>query len=124
MLRVCRYNHKSHNVSVVLYHIVSSAKFRRVVFLKKVGAVLLETCREIEKRYDIHFLEIGIDNNNVFFLVQSVVRFRVTKIVRRTKSIIAKEVFDKCPKVKKQLCGRKFWGKGYFTNTVCQQGTE
>ena len=47
-----QYLHKSHNVTVLLYHIVSSAKYRRVVFTKDVGKVLVEVCEEIEKRYD------------------------------------------------------------------------
>ena len=50
--------HKSHNVTVLLYHIVSSAKYRRVVFTKKVDKVLVSVCDEIEKRYEIRLLEI------------------------------------------------------------------
>ena len=119
-----KYIHKSHNVTVLLYHIVSSAKYRRVVFSDRVDEVLVETCREIEKRYEIQFLEIGTDKDHVHFLVQSVPSYSVTKIVRTIKSLIAKEVFLKCPEVKKQLWGGEFWGKGYFTNTVGQHGTE
>ena len=40
------------------------------------------------------------------------------------KSIVAREVFERCPEVKKQLWGGEFWGKGYFVNTVGQHGTE
>ncbi|VAW11217.1 hypothetical protein MNBD_BACTEROID03-2546 [hydrothermal vent metagenome] len=40
------------------------------------------------------------------------------------KSIVAREVFKRCPEVKKQLWGGEFWGKGYFVNTVGQHGTE
>ncbi|MBT8244888.1 MAG: IS200/IS605 family transposase, partial [Winogradskyella sp.] len=35
-----------------------------------------------------------------------------------------REVFKRCPEVKKQLWGGEFWGKGYFVNTVGQHGTE
>jgi REP element-mobilizing transposase RayT len=119
-----KYIHKSHNVTVLLYHIVSSAKYRRVVFSDRVDEVLVETCQEIEKRYEIKFLEIGTDKDHVHFLVQSVPSYSVTKIVRTIKSLIAKEVFLQCPEVKKQLWGGEFWGKGYFTNTVGQHGTE
>ena len=116
--------HKSHNVTVMLYHVVSSAKYRRVVFSDRVDEVLVDTCHEIEKRYEIKFLEIGTDNDHVHFLIQSVPMYSVSKIVRTIKSLIAKEVFQKCPEVKKQLWGGEFWGKGYFTNTVGQHGTE
>ena len=119
-----KYIHKSHNVTVLLYHIVSSAKYRRVVFSKDVDKVLVKTCDQIELRYDIKFLEIGTDKNHVHFLIQSVPTYSITKIVRLVKSIIARNVFDQCPEVKKKLWGGEFWGKGYFTNTVGQHGTE
>ena len=66
------YIHKSHNVSVLLYHFVCPAKYRRVVFSKEVDLTLKEVCLEIEKRYDVHFLEIGTDKDHVHFLIQSV----------------------------------------------------
>jgi len=94
------------------------------VLNSEVDDVLVKTCEEIELRYDINFLEIGTDNDHVHFLVQSVPNYSVTKIVRLIKSLIAREVFAKCPEVKKQLWGGEFWGKGYFTSTVGQHGTE
>jgi putative transposase len=61
------YIHKSHNVSVLLYHFVCPAKYRRVVFSKAVDMTLKDVCLEIEKRYDVHFLEIGTDKNHVHY---------------------------------------------------------
>jgi putative transposase len=80
-----KYNHKSHNVSVLLYHIVSSAKYRSVVLIDQVDGVLVSTCEELEKHYDVRFLEIGPDNDQVHFLIQSVPTYSVTKIVRMLK---------------------------------------
>jgi putative transposase len=51
---------------------VFSAKYRRVVFDVSVDQVLREVCLDIEKRYQIKFLEIGTDEDHVHFLVQSV----------------------------------------------------
>lgn len=119
-----KYIHKSHNVTVLLYHIVSSAKYRRIVFSENVDLVLVGVCEEIEKRYDLHFLEIGTDDDHIHFLVQSVPTYSVTKIVRMLKSIIAREIFRQCPEVKAQLWGGEFFGKGYFVNSVGQHGTE
>ena len=119
-----KYIRKSHNVTVLLYHIVSSAKYRRLVFDTEVDFVLVSVCEEIEKRYEIKFLEIGTDGDHVHFLIQSVPSYSVTKIVRTVKSLIAKEVFKQCPEVKKKLWGGEFWEKGFFANTVGQHGTE
>ena len=66
------YQHKSHNVSVLMYHLVCPAKYRRVVFDEEVDAVLKEVCLDIAQRYEIVFLEIGTDKDHVHFLVQSV----------------------------------------------------
>ena len=67
MSRIIR---KSHNVSVLIYHFVIPAKYRRVIFDPEVDDVLKEVCLEIAARYQIEFLEIGTDGDHVHFLVQ------------------------------------------------------
>ena len=119
-----KYIHKSHNVSVLLYHYVCPAKYRRVVFSKAVDLSLKDVCIEISKRYDIHFLEIGTDKDHVHFLIQSVPVQSPSKIIQVVKSIIAREIFVKHPEVKKQLWGGEFWSDGYFVNTVSRFGDE
>ncbi|HDZ62408.1 MAG TPA: IS200/IS605 family transposase, partial [Nitrospirae bacterium] len=63
------YIHKSHNITVLMYHLVFPAKYRRVVFDAKVDSVLCDICLDIERRYEIKFLEIGTDEDHVHFLV-------------------------------------------------------
>ena len=116
--------HKSHNVTVLLYHIVSAIKYRRIVIDEDVDLVICDVCSEIELRYDIYFLEVGTDLDYIHFLIQSVPDYSVTKIVRTVKSILAREVFRQCPQIKEKLLGGEFFGKGYYTNTVGQHGTE
>jgi len=118
------YIHKSHNVTVLIYHLVLPAKYRRVVFDEDVDNVLKEVCLDIEKRYQIKFLEIGSDKDHIHFLLQSVPTYSVTKIVTILKSITAREVFKRCPQVKKKLWGGEFWTDGYFVNTVGKHGNE
>ena len=112
------YIHKSHNVTVLIYHLVFPAKYRRAVFDGQVDGVLKEVCLDIEKRYQLKFLEIGTDKDHVHFLVQSVPTYSVTKVVTMIKSLTAREVFKRCPQVKKQLWGGEFWTDGYFASTV------
>ncbi|MBA3784972.1 MAG: IS200/IS605 family transposase [Acidobacteria bacterium] len=116
--------HKKHNVSVLLYHIVCPAKYRRAVFTPDVDEKLKEICADIALRYEIEFLEIGTDEDHVHFLVQSVPTYSPTKIVRTIKSITAKEIFRQMPEVKKQLWGGEFWSDGYFISTVGTHATE
>jgi putative transposase len=121
---VSKYIHKSHNVTVLLYHLVCPAKYRKAVFTSEVEKELKAVCEEIGERYEIEFLEIGVDEDHVHFLVQSVPSYSPTKIVRTIKSLTAREIFRRVPSVKEQLWGGEFWSKGYFMATVGKHGSE
>jgi REP element-mobilizing transposase RayT len=56
---VSEYVHKRRNVSVLLYHLVCLAKYRRVVFTEEVDLILKEVCLEIAKRYEIIFIGLS-----------------------------------------------------------------
>ena len=118
------YVHKSHNVTVLLYHLVFPAKYRRAVIDVSVDQALREVCLEIEARYQLRFLEIGTDWDHVHFLVQAVPTYSGTKLVTTIKSLTAREIFPRCPQVKKQLWGGEFWTDGYFASTVGRQANE
>jgi len=119
-----KYIHKRHNVSVLLYHLVCPAKYRRVVFTDEVDVHLKEICLEIASRYEIQFVEIGTDHDHVHFLIQSVPTYSPTQIARIVKSLTAREIFQRVPTVKKKLWGGEFWSKGFFINTVGHKGNE
>ena len=53
--------HKQHNVSIMMYHIVCPAKYRRSVITENIEEYLKEVCTGIEDRYEIKFLEIGTE---------------------------------------------------------------
>lgn len=118
------YIHKSHNVSVLLYHIVCPAKYRKIVLSNEVDNAIKKICIEISKRYEMHFVEIGADKDHVHFLVQSVPTYSPTKIVRTIKSITAREIFRQIPSIKKELWDGEFWTYGYYINTASKRGNE
>jgi len=117
---------KSHNVSQLLYHLVCPAKYRKSVFkdIEGIDQEIKKICLEIEKRYDIHFVEIGTDINHIHFLIQSIPMISPSKLVQTVKSITAKEIFIRKPEIKKLLWGGEFWTKGYFINTVGASANE
>ena len=118
------YIHKSHNVSVLMYHYVCPAKYRRIVIDEKIEETIKETCSEISKRYEIIFLEIGTDSDHVHFLIQSVPKYSPTEIITKVKSITAKQIFERHPEVKKKLWGGEFWSDGYYVSSVGKHGNE
>ena len=118
------YIHRSHNVTVLIYHLVFPAKYRRAVFDSNVDTVLKDICLGIENRYQVKFLEIGTDKDHIHFLIQSVPAYSATKRVTMIKSITAREVFKRCPHVKKQLWGGELWTDEYYVATVGKHGNE
>jgi putative transposase len=90
-----------------MYHFVCPAKYRRAVFSENVDQVLKKICLEISIRFEIIFLEIGADQDHVHFLVQSVPTYSPKKIIQTIKSITAREIFRRCPEVKKTALGRR-----------------
>lgn len=118
------YSHikKSHNKSLLLYHIVCPAKCRGKVFAKAVEKILKNLCKGIGQKFEINFIEIGTGENHVHFLVQSVPTYSPKEVVQTIKSITAIQIFNSHHEVKEKLWGGKFWPSGYYVNTVEQYG--
>jgi putative transposase len=53
--------HKSHNSTLLLYHLVCLIKNRHKLLTEEVSKTLKNICLEITLRYELHFLEIGCD---------------------------------------------------------------
>ena len=109
---------KEHNKTLLLYHLVCPVKYRRKTLKYGVPNTILEVCKEISKRYDIYFIEIGTDEDHVHFLIQSVPIYSASKIAQIVKSILAREIFRIHPGVKTMLWGGNFWSASYYINTV------
>ena len=86
-----RYIHKPHDVSVLMYHLVCAAKYRRVVMSAHVDEVLRQVCLEIEKRWELRFLEIGLDRDHAHFLIQTVPSYSPSRMVQLVKERPAQE---------------------------------
>lgn len=113
---------KRHNKSLLIFHIVCPVKYRRKVFTDELSQSLKSICLELGIRYEYKFLEIGIDEDHVHFLVQTVPNILISGMVNTIKSITGRLIFEKHPEVKTFLWKRKFWTDGYYINTVGQYG--
>ena len=116
--------YRSHNKTLLLYHLVFPSKYRKKVFTKEVEETLKEVCIGISERYEIYFVEIGNDLDHIHFLVQSVPTMTVSNLVTIIKSITAKAIFKKHKKVKKILWQGSLWTSGYYANTVGQYASK
>ena len=116
--------HKRHDVSLIMYHFVSTVKYRKSILSQEIEKTIKHICQEISERYEIIFLEIGTDQNHIHFLIQGVPKLSPTQIITTVKSILAREIFKIHPQVKKQLWGGQFWTDGFYVNTVSKYGGE
>ena len=113
---------KPHNKNLFIYHLVCPVKYRRDVFTHEVSQTLKIVCLEFGPAYEIYFLEIGIDENHVHFLIQTIPNIQFSNLVKKIKSITARHIFKIHPEVKQKLWGGHFWTQGYYANTVGQYG--
>lgn len=108
----------------MLYHLVFPVKYRRKAISQEVIITIKQICFGVAKRYEIHFVEIGLDEDHVHFLIQTVPVLSPSEIVRIIKSITARMIFQHHPQVKEMLWGGNFWTSGYYVNTVGLYGNE
>jgi len=113
---------RSHNRTLLIYHLVFPIKYRRDVLTKEVAQTLKTLCTQFGPAHEIHFIEIGTDEDHVHFLIQTIPSITLSNIVKKIKSITAKHIFKIHPIVKQKLWGGKFWTSGYYANTVGQYG--
>lgn len=78
----------------------------------------MKVLREIQKRYQIEFDRIGIDRDHMYILCGAVPRYSPSKTVAIIKSIGARKIFKKFPKIKKDLCGGEFLTDLYYVSTI------
>jgi len=113
---------KSHNKTLLIFHLVCPVKYRRKIFNSGNETTFKSICLELSERYDYTFLEIGMDDDHVHFLIQTVPNILISAMVQNIKSNTAREMFERHPEVKIFLWGGEFWTDGYYLNTVGQYG--
>jgi len=62
---------------------------------------------EIEKRYDLYFVEIGTDENHVHFLIQSVPMFKPHQYSQNSQKCNGKRDFPKKATGQENALGRR-----------------
>jgi putative transposase len=77
-----------------------------------------EICLELEKRHELHFLEIGIDKDHVHFLIQTIPNISPSKLTNTIKGNLSRELFLHHPELKMVLWGGNLWTEGFYINTV------
>ena len=91
----------------------------------EVEECIKETLRGISERYEIIIDEIGFDKNHIHIFCGASPKLSPLRIIEIIKSITARRVFEKFPKLKKrELWGGEFWSDGKYIGTVDEASSE
>jgi putative transposase len=107
-----------HAVYDLKYHVVWIPKYRKKILDEEVTNYLKEVFEKIAEEYEFEIETIGIMEDHVHIFMGGPPRYSPAKIVQIMKSISAREVFKKFPKLRKQLWARELWNDGYFVRSV------
>ena len=88
----------------------------------EITKAILEIAKQIERRYDIEFENIGTDGDHIHLLCSFKPSYSGSEVVRIFKSISARELFKQFPGLRKELWGGELWSDGYYMATVGEKG--
>ncbi len=116
----------SHCVYQTHYHIVFPVKYRKSLLSDEVTLQIKLISNEIGERYEIEFEQLGCDKNHIHIHIHILCSFHpkysIGEVVRKFKSITARELFKCFPQLRKELWGGEFWSDGYYVSTVGERG--
>ncbi|HAU0788099.1 TPA: IS200/IS605 family transposase [Legionella pneumophila] len=112
----------SHCVYQTHYHIVFPVKYRKSLLSDEITSAIKSIAVEIGERYEIDFEQLGCDKNHIHILCSFHPKYSIGEVVRKFKSITARELFKQYPLLKKELWGGEFWSDGYYVLTVGERG--
>jgi putative transposase len=107
-----------HAVYDLKYHLVWVPKYRKHILDKAVTDYLKEVFSQIAVEYgfEIDTMEVMEDHVHIFTEVPP--RYSPAEVVQIMKSVSAREVFKKFPRLRKELWSGELWNDGYFVRSV------
>jgi putative transposase len=111
-------NRTKHAVYELKYHLVWIPKYRKNILDGEIKEYLKEVFEKIAEEYEIEIDTMGIMEDHIHIFVGAPPRYSPAEIVQIMKSISAREVFKKYPKLRKQLWAGELWSDGYFVRSV------
>ena len=118
MPRAPGYRRTAHAVYELNYHFVWPPKYRKHIGTKDVKEFLEDLFPKVAHAYGFEVMEQNVQLDHVHLYISAPPRCAPSHIVEILKSISAREVFEKFPKIKQQLWGGELWSDGYFVRAV------
>jgi putative transposase len=100
------------------YHLVWIPKYRKKILSREITEYLKEIFEKIAQEYEFEIDTVGIKEDHVHIFMGAPPRYSPAELVQIMKSISAREVFKKYPKLREQLWAGELWNDGYFVRSV------
>ena len=107
-----------HAVYDLKYHLVWIPKYRKDILSGEVSGYLKEVFQQISEEYEFRIDTMEVMEDHVHIFVEVPPRYSPAQAVQIFKSVSAREVFKKFPKLRKQLWAGELWSDGYFVRSV------
>jgi len=112
-----------HAVYDLKYHFVWAPKYRKLVLQGAIAQSLKAIFQGIAERYELEIDTMEVMPDHVHLFLSAPPKYSPSRVVQILKSISARELFRRHPKLEEQLWGGEMWGDGYFVRSVGDQVT-
>jgi putative transposase len=107
-----------HAVYELKYHLVWVPKFRANILGGEVGQYVKEVFLRIADEYEFHIDTMEVMEDHVHVFIEAPPGYAPAQVVQIMKSISAREVFKRFPKMRRAMWSGMIWGDGYFVRSV------
>ena len=113
----------SHAVYELKYHIVWVPKYRAHILGGEVAQYLEEIFNRIAEEYGFWVEIMVVKEDHVHIFIEAPPRYSPARMVQILKSISAREMYKKFPKMRKEMWSGEIWNDGYFIRSVGDKAT-
>jgi putative transposase len=112
------YTASAHAVYDLKYHIVWAPKYRKDILVGEVAQTVHQLFQQIAEAYDMEIDTMEIMEDHVHLFLSAPPRYAPARIVQILKSISARELFARFPRLRRRLWGGQLGEDGYFVRSV------
>ena len=120
-MKICRGAQTTYQIG---YHVVWGVKYCKHILNNTMKQYLADLIKKICKYYEYHFICLGIAPNHIHLFAGAPPKIAPSKMVQTIKSITARKMYKKFPRIKKHLYGGEVWKDGYYIGTIGEGQTE
>jgi putative transposase len=112
------YKASAHAVYERKYHIVWAPKDRRDLLVGEVAQTVQQLFQQIAEADEIEIDTMEVMEDHVHLFLSAPPRYAPARVVQILKSIAARELFARFPRLRRRLWGGQLWEDGYFVRSV------